>query len=95
MDAVTEGRGRQHRAKGIGGREPSLVSEGRVQLQEVLYTDRVGADGVPHTPRPPGGCVVGRGPSGKFIFYFLILLFFSVYIFSFFKKKKIFLNPFI
>jgi hypothetical protein len=60
---------------------------------EVLYTDRVGADGVPH-PSLPGGCVVSRGPSGKFIFLFCILLFFSVYIFSF-KKIEIFLNPFI
>jgi hypothetical protein len=50
------------------------------------YTDRVGADGVPHTPLP-GGSVVGRDPSGKFIFIFLILLFFSVYIFLLFKKQ--------
>jgi hypothetical protein len=43
-------------------------------------------------PRP-GGCVVGRAPSGKFFFVFLTqFFFFSVYIFSFFKKKKYFLK---
>jgi hypothetical protein len=45
----------------------------------------------------PGGCVVGRGPSGKlfFVFSYYVYFFLCVYIFLFLKTQNVYKSVFL